>query len=94
MAKTFSFEFDDKIKKLKKEPLIRLNSLETKIERDEQEGMKFLCMGLMKGARNILAHSTGEALPFKCLSLLSTIDFIIKEVTYGSPLTKDLSRYE
>ncbi len=37
-------------------PLIKLNDLETRSEKDEQEGFKLIYMGVMKGIRNPKAH--------------------------------------
>jgi len=39
-------------------PIIKLNNLVTRSEKDEQEGFKLLYMGAMKGIRNPKAHDT------------------------------------
>lgn len=86
MSKAFSFEYDDKNKKIKRQPLIKLNKLDTLSERSEQEGMRIYCMGIMSGMRNILAHSTPHIIPFRCLILISDIHFILREITSGSSI--------
>ena len=92
MAKAFSFDFDEKTNTLIKEPLIKVNTLQSISERNEQDGMKFICMGLMKGARNVLAHSIGHTLPFRCLNLISQIDYIIKEIVGSGSFAQDLNK--
>ncbi|KKK66471.1 hypothetical protein LCGC14_2963740, partial [marine sediment metagenome] len=39
-------------------PIIKLNNLTTRSDKDEQEGFRFLYMGAMKGIRNPKAHDT------------------------------------
>ena len=39
-----------------KNPILKLNGLGTAMERDEQEGFRFIFMGAMQGIRNPKAH--------------------------------------
>jgi uncharacterized protein (TIGR02391 family) len=90
MAKAFSFTFDDSTKSITKEPLIKINTLQTTTERNEQEGMKFLCMGLMMGCRNIFAHSNFHAAPSDCLSIIMMCNFVITQFKNDS-LTRSIA---
>jgi len=86
ISKAFSFEYDEQGKRITREPLIKINLLRTKSERNEQEGMKMYCMGIMAGIRNILAHNNPHIIPFKSMILISDISFIIHEITSGSTI--------
>ena len=83
MAKAFSFQYDQKTEQLLKEPLIRMNSLKSSSERNEQEGIMYLSMGLMVGARNILAHSLKANDKFRAgtaLQIINAVGFILGEI--------------
>lgn len=80
MAQAFSFTYDQTSSKVQKDPLIKLNNLDSKTKRNEQDGMKFLCMGIMAGCRNIFAHSIGHASPSDCLSIIMMCNFIIRQI--------------
>jgi uncharacterized protein (TIGR02391 family) len=83
-AKAFSFDYNQQSKSMTKEPLIKLNDLDTRTKRNEQDGMRFLCMGLMTGCRNVFAHSCGHALPADCLSILMMCSFMITQIKFRS----------
>lgn len=87
ITKAFSFEYDQARKKLLKAPVIKLNPLKTKTQRNEQEGMRFFCMGIMAGIRNIVSHSTAFIIPFRCLILITDIGFILREIIEGSTIS-------
>ncbi len=89
MTKAFSFEYDERKNRIIREPLIKFNSLKTKSDRNEQEGMKFFCMGIMEGVRNVIIHSAWFILPFRSLILISDIEYILQEITRGSSLIRD-----
>ncbi|ELB2135082.1 TIGR02391 family protein [Vibrio vulnificus] len=91
MAQTLSFTYDQKTNELTKTPLIQLNDLSSRTKRNEQDGMKLLCMGLMAGCRNIFAHSSGHASPSDCLSIVMMVNFVIAQLTGGS-LAEQLSK--
>jgi uncharacterized protein (TIGR02391 family) len=76
VTSAFSFNYDEATKTITRDPLIKINNLDTKTKRNEQEGMKFLCMGLMTGCRNVFAHSSGHASPADCLSLIMICNFL------------------
>jgi uncharacterized protein (TIGR02391 family) len=81
MSKAFGFEFDKNTKQLKRAPLIALNSLATESERNEQEGMMLVSMGLMTGARNILAHHSGSLDIANSLNVVTTANFVLCQIT-------------
>ncbi|WP_455277206.1 TIGR02391 family protein, partial [[Eubacterium] cellulosolvens] len=63
-----------------KNPIIRLNKLETKSEKDEQEGFKFIFMGSMVGIRNPRAHELLEEKdPYKVLEYLALASLLAKK---------------
>jgi uncharacterized protein (TIGR02391 family) len=69
-------------------PLIKLNELRTKTNRDEQEGFKFLFMGAMEGIRNPNAHDEIVELdPFKTLEYLGLASLLMRKAEEGK-LTK------
>jgi uncharacterized protein (TIGR02391 family) len=57
MERSFSFEWDNRNKKIIKYPIIALNFLQNQSERDEQEGFKNLFIGFISGIRNVYAHT-------------------------------------
>ncbi|MFC2001309.1 TIGR02391 family protein [Chloroflexota bacterium] len=74
MAKVFN---EDK-------PIIKLNKLVTRSERDEQEGFRFLYMGAMVGIRNPKAHDDIRQIdPFKALEYLAFASLLMRRVIEG-----------
>lgn len=62
---------------------IKLNSQRTQSERDEQEGIKFLCMGLMSAVRNPQAHEPELNWPMSredALDVLALISFLFRKL--------------
>jgi len=59
------------------EPKIKLNPLSNILERDEQEGFRFIFMGVMRGIRNPIAHKNIDwvdpSLALKYLSMISLL---------------------
>lgn len=80
MAKAFRFDFDSSTGTLTKPPKIQVNSLSNVTERNEQEGLKFIAMGLMQGIRNIYMHTEGTRKIYYCLQIITTTDFVLKQV--------------
>lgn len=67
------------------EPTIRLNPLETKSDRDEQDGFKFLYMGAMTGIRNPKAHdSVQQRDPVRALKYLALASLLIERADEGT----------
>lgn len=66
-------------------PLIRLNSLRTKAEKDEQEGFKFLFMGATVGIRNPKAHTIiPQSDPLKTLEYLAFASLLMRRIEEGT----------
>jgi len=80
MAKAFSFKYDSKTNTITQEPRIAINSLSNVTERNEQEGIRFLAMGLMQGIRNIYMHTPGTEKLYYCLQIITTTDLLLKQV--------------
>jgi uncharacterized protein (TIGR02391 family) len=62
---------------------LRLNALQTQTERDEQEGLKHLCMGLVNAIRNPGGHEPALDRPMTredALDILSLISFLYRQV--------------
>jgi uncharacterized protein (TIGR02391 family) len=89
MTEAFSFQWDQKKKELIKEPRIKVNNLSNQLERDEQEGVKFLAMGLMQGIRNIFMHSKGSDSIYFAMQIITLIDFLLKHINQDGSITKD-----
>lgn len=65
-------------------PIIRLNDLVTRSDKDEQEGFKFLYMGAMKGIRNPKAHDTiKQEDKNKTLEYLAFISLLFRRAEEG-----------
>jgi len=80
MAKAFSFKMDSNKGEVTEEPKIKINDLSTKTKRNEQEGIKFLAMGLMHGIRNIYMHSEGAHKLFYSIQIITLTDLILKQI--------------
>lgn len=65
-------------------PIIKLNKLKTKSERDEQEGFKFLFIGAMVGIRNPKAHDNiVQTDPNRALEYLGFASLLMKRAEEG-----------
>ena len=80
MAKAFSFRCDQASGNIIEKPKIKLNKLKDISDRNEQEGIKFLAMGLMQGIRNIYMHTKGAENLYYCLQVITTVDLILKQI--------------
>jgi len=80
MAKAFSFKIDQQTKKVIEGPRVQINDLSSIFKRNEQDGVRFVAMGLMQGVRNIFMHSKGTEKLFYCLQVISTADMILKQI--------------
>lgn len=62
---------------------LRLNSLQTEAQRDEQEGLKHLCMGLVSAIRNPGGHELARDRHMSkedALDILSFISFLFRQI--------------
>jgi uncharacterized protein (TIGR02391 family) len=85
MAKAFHFKFDPTTKRITERPKIKINNLLSISKRNEQEGIKFISMGVMQGIRNIYIHHKGNERLFYCLHIITLVDLLIKQITgWGS----------
>jgi hypothetical protein len=81
MSEAFSFEWDGATKKIKKRPVIAINKLRTESERNEQDGIQHIAVGLMAGPRNILAHHHGGITIGNSLNIISTVAFVLHHIS-------------
>lgn len=64
-------------------PIIRLNSLETQTDKDQQEGFMHLFMGAMQGIRNPKAHENiSQNDPYITLELLGLASLLIRAIDF------------
>ena len=88
MAQAFGFEYDDKNGKITSSPLIPVNRLLTRTERNEQDGIRLLAMGLMRGIRNIYLHSNMVSTLHYPFTVIAAVDLILKQLPgSGRPVT-------
>ena len=68
-----------------KNPVLKLNPLKTRSDKDEQEGFKFLFMGAMVGIRNPKAHENiVHTDPYRTLEYLGFASLLMKVVELGA----------
>lgn len=77
MANAFKFK-TDRDNNIVEEPKIQLNDLSNMSMRNEQEGIQFLSMGLMKGIRNIYMHTKASDKLYHGLQIITMVDFLLK----------------
>lgn len=66
------------------DPLIKLNPLQTRSEKDEQLGFKFIYMGVMTGIRNPKAHDhIKQKDPIRTLKYLALASLLIERAEEG-----------
>jgi hypothetical protein len=80
MYEAFSFEWDGAAKKITKRPAIAVNRLKTESERNEQDGIQHIAIGLMAGPRNILAHHAGGITIGNSLTIISSVVFVLQHI--------------
>lgn len=86
MARAFSYKKNDN-GTITEFPKIQVNGLSTISEINEQEGLKYLSMGVMSGIRNIYMHGPAEDRIYLALQIVSFINFLIQEVN-GVSMTR------
>lgn len=65
-------------------PIIKINKLKNRSERDEQEGFRFLFMGAMVGIRNPKAHDNTQQIDYhKALEYLAFASLLMRRATEG-----------
>jgi len=57
-------------------------------KRNEQAGIQFVAMGLMQGVRNVFMHSKGTEKLFYCIQVITTIDFLLKQIVGWGAIAK------
>lgn len=81
MTEVFRFEYDQATHQIRRRPLLQLNELHNRSDRDEQEGFMYLFMGSMLGIRNPKAHDIiVQKDPFRTLEHLSFASLLAKRV--------------
>lgn len=80
MDRAFGFEYDRAARRVTRRPKIRLNNLRTETKRNEQDGLRLIAMGLMRGARNIFAHSSGTSKFYHCLNIVTTVEWVLNHI--------------
>lgn len=79
MDRAFRFEYDRATNRIHM-PGIKLNNLRTEAKRNEQDGIRLLAMGLMRGVRNIFAHSRGTTALFYSLHTVAMVALIYHQI--------------
>lgn len=87
VAQSLGFEYDKAKRIMKREPKIKINSLDSESELNEQEGLKLMLMGFFQGSRNMYQHNNIYVPVNVILTLLLQISFFLKLIDGGS-LTK------
>jgi hypothetical protein len=95
MDKALSFEYDRATRRLTRRPRIRLNSLKTETKRNEQDGIRLIAMGLMRGARNIFAHSSGSGKFYHCLNIVTVAEWVLRQIVGdGGTVAEDRTMFK
>ena len=90
MSKAFSFDWDATKCRVTRPPLLAINDLKTESKRNEQEGILHISMGLMAGARNILAHHSGRVTIGNALNVLTTVAFVLDHISSTGTRLSDI----
>ncbi|MFA5317753.1 MAG: TIGR02391 family protein [Dehalococcoidales bacterium] len=90
MNQAFAFNYDKKIRKITKYPLIRINELKKISDRDEQQGFMFMCKGAAGGIRNPKAHKLiPQSNPLHTLEYLAFASLLMRRVEEGTLVNKE-----
>jgi uncharacterized protein (TIGR02391 family) len=81
MSKAFSFDWDMANHRVTRPPLVTINDLKSESQRNEQDGILHISIGLMAGARNILAHHSGRVTIGNALNVLTTVTFVLHHIS-------------
>ena len=81
MNNVFSFNYDKEQRKITKYPIIRINELKNKTDRDEQNGFMFLCKGTAAFIRNPKAHKLiAQTDPLHTLEYLAFASLLFRQL--------------
>lgn len=80
MDQAFRFEYDRAAKRVVRVPHIQINNLRTESKRSEQDGIRLLAMGVMRGVRNIFAHGSEGTKLSHSLNIITTVCFIMDQI--------------
>lgn len=81
MNNVFSFNYDKEQRKITKYPIIRINELKNKTDRDEQNGFMFLCKGAAAFIRNPKAHKLiAQTDPLHTLEYLAFASLLFRQL--------------
>jgi uncharacterized protein (TIGR02391 family) len=86
MNKVFSFYYDNEKKKITRYPIICINELKNRTDRDEQQGFMFLCKGAAAFVRNPKAHRLiAQTDPLHTLEHLAFASMLFKQLDKRVP---------
>jgi len=80
MDEAFKFKYDSQNDTITQKPKIAINGLSNITERNEQNGIRNLAIGLMRGMRNIYMHTQGTRKLYYCLQIITMTDLLLKHV--------------
>lgn len=81
MNNVFSFNYDKEQRKITKYPIICINELKNRTDRDEQQGFMFLCKGAAAFVRNPKAHKLiVQTDPLPTLEYLAFASMLFKQL--------------
>ena len=84
MNNVFSFNYDKEQRKITKLPIICINELKNRTDRDEQQGFMFLCKGAAAFVRNPKAHKLiAQTDPLHTLEHLAFASMLMRRVEEG-----------
>jgi len=84
MNQVFSINYDKEQRRITRYPIIRINELKNKSDRDEQQGFMFLCKGAAGGIRNPKAHKLiPQSNPLHTLEYLAFASLLVRRVEEG-----------
>jgi len=93
MNQVFSINYDKEQRKITKYPIIRINELQNKSDRDEQQGFMFLCKGAAGGIRNPKAHKLiPQSNPLHTLEYLAFASLLMRRIEEGKVVRTSQSR--
>jgi len=84
IADLFSYDYDMKSLQMLREPKIKINSLSSQVERNEQDGIKLIFFGLIKGLRNPLIHTHEKITAKRAFLLIMMSELLLDLMDNGS----------
>jgi uncharacterized protein (TIGR02391 family) len=87
MNQVFPLAYDKEKKEITKYPIIQVNGLKSKTDRDEQEGFWYLGKGAVTGIRNVYAHKlVQQTNPLHTLEYLAFASLLVRRIEEGKTL--------